>query len=968
MLDGVSTASASSPVVSVLVSRGRPADLVGRHREQGLARRLVDDLTQGQGATLVIEGEAGIGKTRLVEYLIDLATTSSVSVRRGESHPFERTRPFAAIADALDLRHRSPDRRRAAAGRMISHPDRSLAGERAGQDFRHSVVEEIVDLVEVECTRGPVLLVIEDLHWADASTLMALSALAHRLVHVPFLLVASVRPSPRSPELGQFLEDAQRAGADFVRLEPLTPDETLWLASVELSGPPGPRLRAMVTKAGGNPLWVVEIIRSVSDEGRVPTESGAVDVTTPELPESLRELVLRQLSYLPEGTLELLQTAAVLGDAVSVGDLAAVARRPAAEVIEGLRETFRARLLGEQGDAVVFRHQLVHDAIYQEMPLPVRRAMHRDAAGLLARAGADLLRVADHLMLGAARGDLEAGRWLREAARDAAAGAPSVAVELLRRAESLLPGGHPDADLVAAELVDALLRGGDVAEAASRAQAVLDRRHRAEADVLLRLSLVSALSLQNRAGELMRRAESALKDTDHLSLAEQALVLAQESYGRTFSGDVMGGEEAARRGLWVAESSGDKAMTVWALTTLSVALKSQGRYGEALSLTRRAVGLAFEPPDLEARQRHPLFFLGLTLSDADLAADARVAFDRAVDECEALGSSWLLPDTILMSAEARLLAGEWDDASAELEAGLDMALRRGQRILVAQSRAHQAIVAEARGDRPAAQLALTATDVDVESEAPRYGAELVAFAHALIAEADGDRATAYRLLLGAWEGDVERQNRYYHRYLAPALVRLALSQAEPEIAARVAGLAVEGAVLTPEVPSVQSAARRCRGLVEKNPDLMVEAVNAARRSGRALDHALSCEDAARVLSEAGRAGEAEALLREAMARYEELDARAWAARVRLSLRRLGVRPGTAGPRQRPSHGWESLTASERDVSRLVAEGLTNRQVASRLHISPHTVNTHLRHVFAKLGISNRAELAAAVTRHSRLAL
>ena len=113
--------------------------------------------------------------------------------------------------------------------------------------------------------------------------------------------------------------------------------------------------------------------------------------------------------------------AAVLGDTVSIRDLATITRLPGTEVVTDLTEAFRAGLLGAQGDAVVFRHQLVHDAIYQEMPRPVRHALHRDAANALADAGADVLQVADHLVLGATRGDLEAVGWLRQAAFETAA-------------------------------------------------------------------------------------------------------------------------------------------------------------------------------------------------------------------------------------------------------------------------------------------------------------------------------------------------------------------------------------------------------------------------------------------------------------------------------------------------------------------------------------------------------------------
>ncbi len=127
-----------------------------------------------------------------------------------------------------------------------------------------------------------------------------------------------------------------------------------------------------------------------------------------------------------------------------------------------------------------------------------------------------------------------------------------------------------------------------------------------------------------------------------------------------------------------------------------------------------------------------------------------------------------------------------------------------------------------------------------------------------------------------------------------------------------------------------------------------------------MEHAGACEDAAGLLAQGGRRDEAATLLREALDLYEQAGADAWAGRVRAGLRSIGAHPGARGSRRRPAEGWESLTATERTVSLLVAEGLTNGAVARRMYISPHTVNTHLRHVFAKLGVSNRVALAAVV--------
>jgi DNA-binding CsgD family transcriptional regulator len=229
--------------------------------------------------------------------------------------------------------------------------------------------------------------------------------------------------------------------------------------------------------------------------------------------------------------------------------------------------------------------------------------------------------------------------------------------------------------------------------------------------------------------------------------------------------------------------------------------------------------------------------------------------------------------------------------------------------------------------------------------------------------AEGDRQGAYDLLLRCWRFDAARENRYYHRCLAPDLLRLALALGHRDVAAEVASAVAAGVALAPEVPTVRSLALRCQGLADGEVEPMIEAVALARRAPLLIEHAGSCEDAAGLLAQDGRRDEAAALLAEALQRYEQAGADAWAGRVRARLRALGVRPGPRGPRRRPAGGWESLTATERAVSLLVAEGLTNGAVARRLYISPHTVNTHLRHVFAKLGVSNRVALAA-VAHHS----
>ena len=714
----------------------------------------------------------------------------------------------------------------------------------------------------------------------------------------------------------------------------------------------------MLAKAGGNPLWAVAMLRSLADEGMLRRAGDSVEATTSELPASLSDLVVRHLQHLPRATLELLQVTAVLGDAVSLRDVAAVARRPPAEVVRQLSDAFDAQLLDEADDRVVFRHQLVHDAIYQHMPLPARHLLHREAAVALMAAGADPLDVADHLLLGAERGDEQAVAWLRDAAREASAQAPLVTVELLRRAEALLPGGHRDADLVSSEVVQALLRAGKVAEASARAEAVLARQHAAEVDTPLRLALLGALALQNRAAELITVAQASLADSARLRPSEQVMMLAQQSWALVYTGDRRAGESAASRALGIAEQAGDAAMTVWALTALMVAVGRQGRYGEALAYARRAATLAADSPDTRSLPLQPKYFLGLALFDCDLVGEARAAYRAALDD--EFGSGWWLSETLLADARASFAIGEWEDAVPGLIAGGQAGQEKDNQLLVSQSLAYRAIIATAAGDHRAASELAAGIAGSLEGDQLSYNAGELAFAVAGLKAAEGDRAGAYDLLLRCWRFDAARENRFYHRYLAPDLVRLALALGHRDVAADVASTVAAGVALAPEVPTVRSLALRCQGLADGDVEPVIEAVAFARRAPLLVEHAGACEDAARLLAQGGRRDEAATLLAEALERYEQAGADAWAGRVRARLRALGVRPGPRGPRHRPADGWESLTATERAVSLLVAEGLTNGAVARRLYISPHTVNTHLRHVFAKLNVPNRVALAAVV--------
>jgi predicted ATPase len=293
---------------------------------------------------LVIEGEAGIGKTRLVQGIVADARSRGLAVFSSQAHPFERTRPFGVVATALDLSRRSPDPRRAAIGALLVGQGAGAPARAAG-DNQYRIVEEIVDLVETSCAERPVLLVAEDIHWADSASLLAILSVARQLPLAALLVVVTARPAPLSAEVVRLLDDLAAGGARTLRLQPLKSDDVTLLACQALGASPGPALAALLARAGGNPLWAVAM-RSLADEGMLRRAGDNVEVTTSELPTSLSGLVVRRLQHLPRATLELLQVTAVLGDAVSLRDVAAVARRPRSPGSSATRSTlsFSTRL------------------------------------------------------------------------------------------------------------------------------------------------------------------------------------------------------------------------------------------------------------------------------------------------------------------------------------------------------------------------------------------------------------------------------------------------------------------------------------------------------------------------------------------------------------------------------------------------------------------------------------------------
>jgi DNA-binding CsgD family transcriptional regulator len=307
-------------------------------------------------------------------------------------------------------------------------------------------------------------------------------------------------------------------------------------------------------------------------------------------------------------------------------------------------------------------------------------------------------------------------------------------------------------------------------------------------------------------------------------------------------------------------------------------------------------------------------------------------------------------------------AGDWDDALAEAQAGLELAEELGHGHARVFGRVVRSLILVHRNDLPGAREAAEAAEAELAVTGPRYRSHRARWARALILEAEGKVSDAYAVLAGCWDWCARHGLALEYRVLGPDLIHLALASGDPQRARAVAA-AVTGLAGRNQVPSLAAAALRCRGLAGDDPETLAAAVQAYQGGPRPLELAGACEDAGVAYARHGDPDRARPLLDQALSIYEQLDAGRDLARAEAVARGAGLRRGRRGPRGRPQFGWASLTPAEQAVASLVAEGLTNPQIGARLYISRRTVQTHLVHVFAKLDIASRAQLAAQVTRH-----
>jgi DNA-binding CsgD family transcriptional regulator len=899
---------------------------VGRLRELRELEQVLDAAAAGRGATVLISGEAGIGKTRLASEGVSRARAAGFEVRLGHSIDLVGSElPFQPFAHAL-------------------RPEWTVHGSRL-QVFEHTL--EILGAV---ASAAPLLVVLEDVHWADVSTLDLIGFLAHNLDDRRVALLVTYRPDevPSAARLRRLADGVRRSDTGrLLELGPLTRAELTALLGASATAV----TETIISRSEGNPFFAQELLAA----------AGAG-----ELPPRLRDVLTARIADLDKTAQSLLRVAAAAGRDVSYPLLSAVTALPDRDVHESLRAAVEHGALVVDGSRLRFRHALLAEAVYATILPGEREWLHA--------------RLADELSSSSAAGPGElAPHWaLAGRNRDALAASIAAADEaeaMSGLAEAL---GHLDRALgLWATVPDAArLAGCDEAQVCARAAELASQVGAASRAVQLVRRAIDRIGTQDpaQASRLHTRLGEYLYESGEpsaLAELERAVALApagsaEHAYAL---GSLAGGMMMSRRhreSLRIAEQAlaaggGDDAR-VRALTVVGLDLAYLGRAEEGLEHLHRALQLAADVDDRWGLDRayvnctDVLTMLGRPRESAQLAATGLEALRRYGIHS---------PLLICNQVEALLMIGEWGEAdrvSAAAVRGLTDSFSHATLTL-------RADVEIGRGDFAAARAHLQDASVDQEPGLVCYWLSVTE--------------------LALWERRWEEAGESVRRGLdctgaraTPQIAACLCARAEAELAALARGrrdaeevraalaraddllsLAPNAAPLTPEagVWCTVAQAEHARAHGRAPASLWADAASRWEALERPPLTAYCRWRQAEALVAAGasRLG-ATAPLRDAHVIADRLQARPLQRELELLADRARLDPTPPEDPAPPTHleAELGLTPREAEVLALVARGLTNREIAAQLVISTKTASVHVSHILRKLDAPNRREAAA----------
>ena len=899
--------------------------LVGRSAELSRLVELVGRAVGGSGGCAVVTGEPGSGKTRLVEALVDAARDEPLRVCVGRAFDREVARILGVALDALELR----------LDQLLdpSGTARFVLEANAVAATSFLLVDRLVEIVEGLCADGPVLLVLEDLHWSDATSLAWLRAVVDRAAALPLAVVVTTRPLPTGSWVRQRLNDLD---ASTLRLGPLTSAEVDLLAVAVMGGPPDPELRTALDAAAGNPLLVLGLLEG----GGTPGSPGVAG------------LALR-LAELRPTALRAVQAAAVLAPAgVAVDVLATVLGQPPLATLADLEDAAAAGLLVPDGHCFAFRHEIYRETVRTTISHPARALLHLEAARALVRAGAPMQDIAEHYAQGARPGDREALRWLHEAATAVVAASPATALRL-SDAALRIAGAAPADDIILLR-VRALAGVGRAAEADLLGRSLLRDGLACQTEATLRRELAFTALIRGQPAtcvvEMQRSTALAVTEADR-SRANSEL-----AFARFMTLDHLGARAAAEDAVDGATRCGDVVGQVAGEAVLCFLDLFANRVPAALRRAELITQRAELPQAADAHAFQPWFIACLVALETDRLETLRTTAHRGREIALSRGTGWAVPGYDAVNAFAALRAGALDDAAATAEAALGyldgvdgFGVAVWCHAFLAQVRLHQ-------DDLDAAEVHLAAAERWLACDRAQLGFEQVLLGRALAHERRGAPDAALAALRFGWD------TLHAIGVLSPLpalgvpLARLAADAGEGRLVAEVAEH-FTAAARTCATPSVSAIHHLIVGWRDGDPERALAAADLADDTPRTGLAATAWGDAADLLRRCGRRAESQRAAAEAARRWGEMGAFGDADALALRI------PATRRPRRRPRFGVDSLTATERRVVALVADGLANSEIAGRLGVSRRTVESHVSSTYRKLDVSSRVGLARTALAH-----
>ena len=956
--------------------------LVGRDRELRDLDHALDQVAHGEPWSVQIAGEPGIGKSRLLAELCRRAEARGYLVLEGRAAEFERDIPFGLIVDALNDYFGSlePSTLRtldehvllelASIFPSLLRPDPAVdrPGQGAGRYRLHYAVRALLERLS---RRRPILLALDDVHWADPASVEVMTHLLRRF-RGPLLTAVGYRHVPARLLAALELPDVSGRGTrlDLAPLSHVEADRLMGRDMDEVT-------RALVFKeSGGNPFYVEQLARA----GAVGPLRGSAD---PErsgraVPRAVIAAIRREvIAVSSEGRLAL-AAAAVAGELFEPELVAAIAERSVNEALLSIDELLKFDFI-RPADAprrFRFRHPIVRRAVYDAMPRGWRIGAHSRAAAALAAAQAPSTARAHHVEGSAPAGDEDAIAVLVQAGRDAAPRAPETAGRWLLAATRLLPRGSGDERRLSllVEAATALTFAG----AYKQALRVLDEangllpanRPRVRAELVARIAFAKRMSgrpLDSRA--LVLRTLRSLPPKA-ASAAALTLELALDHYWR---GEFDAMHQVAQD---VLSSLGDRPeqrlVASWAASLSSVASSSLGRVARALAeleVAEAAFGVVSDE-DLAAG----IDVAGYVAQAASALERIDVALEcarRGLRVAEMTGQGPYVPGQLVLEANALFMKGRIAEAVAVAETATEAGVLTGNDQFAVWALWTDAVVCSCAGDTARALASAREAVSRSEHVTETYFSSLSRLHLAAALHAAGDAAGA-RVELAGFEATADRRLLDLRGANGwELLVQTQLALGDLDAAADSAATAEDRARAT-SLPQRTATALCARAAVLLAGEDAAGAIDAAREAvtlassagnpllvararaliGVGLGRGADVEQAIVELEAAERSFSALGALREADAAAHE-------------LRRLGRRPPRRTRDIARNSGSGSLSAREREVAELVAAGKRNRDVAAALYLSEKTVESHLARIYDKLGVRSRAALATIIAGERR---